>query len=239
MEASYIIWDFEGTLATRKGRYTGALERAAAELDPAFAGSADRLRPHLSGAFPWHRAALAHPYANDPDGWWSAILTAAGNALKANGMAPDHIALALTASRRIYLDPSGWDLDPEALPTLRTLAERGWSHVILSNFAPELPELVTALGLSSHVDHIFCSARIGLEKPSQHLFEHVRRTLLPGRAVWMIGDNPVADIEGGRTAGLSTIHIAPSGTGIGRSVRRPGEIPSLITSAPATGRNIS
>lgn len=241
MAASYIIWDFEGTLATRKGRYTGALERAAEQLDPAFVGSADRLRPHLSGAFPWHGPKLAHPHANDPEGWWAVILGAARKALIVNRMAPDLIDTVLIASRRIYLDPAGWECDPDAFTTLQALTERGWSHAVLSNFAPELSDLVTALGFASHVDHVFCSGRIGLEKPAPALFAHIKDALRPGKACWMIGDNPVADIDGGRGAGLATIHIAPSGAGAasGLSAQRLREITKLIPMVPINERNQS
>ncbi|WP_142781642.1 HAD family hydrolase [Agrobacterium sp. T29] len=241
MTAAYIIWDFEGTLATRKGRYTGALERAAEQLDPDFAGSADRLRPHLSGAFPWHGPKLAHPHADDPQRWWAVILNAARKALITNGMEQDLIETVLIASRRIYLDPAGWECDPDALATLQALTERGWSHAILSNFAPELPDLVAALGFASHVDHIFCSGRIGLEKPAPALFAHVKSALSPGKACWMIGDNPAADIDGGREAGLATIHLAPHGPGTasGLSVQMLREIATLIPIAPINERSQS
>ncbi|MGK6317169.1 HAD hydrolase-like protein [Neorhizobium sp. DT-125] len=55
----------------------------------------------------------------------------------------------------------------------------------------------------------------------------------------MIGDNLVADIEGGRAAGLSTIHLAPSGAGRGLSVCRLSDIPSLIQSVSIEERCLS
>lgn len=224
----YIVWDFEGTLAVRRGRYTGALEAAAGMADPAFLGMADNIRPFLSGAFPWHRAELAHAFAGDAEGWWRAILTAAEAALMALGMDRGTAAEVAEHSREIYLDPTGWEIDPQAMPVLAQLSAAGWRHVILSNFAPELPSLVKSIGLSGYMDHVFSSGQIGLEKPSAVLFRHVARVLAPHRACWMIGDNPHADIAGGRAAGLSTILLRPEGPGPGLSVTELSAIPAII-----------
>jgi putative hydrolase of the HAD superfamily len=144
----YIVWDFEGTLAVRRGRYTGALETAAGMADPAFLGMADNIRPFLFGAFPWHRAELAHAFARDAQAWWRAILSAAEAALVALGMDRGMAAEVAERSREIYLDPTGWEVDPQAIPALAQLSIAGWRHVILSNFAPELPSLVKSIGLS-------------------------------------------------------------------------------------------
>ncbi|MFK3779642.1 HAD family hydrolase [Agrobacterium sp. NPDC089420] len=224
----YIVWDFEGTLAVRRGRYTGALETAAGMADPAFLGMADTIRPFLSGTFPWHRAELAHSFAGDAEGWWCAILTAAEGALVALGMDRSTAAEVATRSREIYLDPAGWEVDPQAMPALVQLSAAGWRHVILSNFAPELPALVNKIGLCDCVDHVFSSGLIGLEKPSAALFRHVARVLAPHRACWMIGDNPHADIAGGRAAGLSTILLRPDSPKHGLSVPCLSAIPPLI-----------
>ncbi|MBO9653816.1 MAG: HAD-IA family hydrolase [Agrobacterium tumefaciens] len=224
----YIIWDFEGTLAVRRGRYTGALEKAAAIADLAFLGRADDIRPFLSGAFPWHRAELAHGFAQDAEGWWRAILNAAETALVALGMDRSSAADVAKHSRAIYLDPAGWDVDPQAMPVLAQLSAAGWRHAILSNFAPELPSLATAIGFSDCVEHVFSSGMIGLEKPSPALFRHVAGVLAPHRACWMIGDNPNADIAGGRAAGLSTILLGAEAAGHGLSVTSLSAIPALI-----------
>ena len=224
----YIVWDFEGTLAVRRGRYTGALEAAAGMADPTFLGMADNIRPFLSGAFPWHRPELAHAFAGDAEAWWCAILTAAKGALVALGMDRGMAAAVAKRSREIYLDPAGWEVDPQAMPVLAQLSTAGWRHVILSNFAPELPSLVKSIGLSGYMDHVFSSGQIGLEKPSAALFRHVAGVLAPHRACWMIGDNPHADIAGGRAAGLSTIMLRPKGPGPGLSVAELSAIPAII-----------
>lgn len=48
------------------------------------------------------------------------------------------------------------------------------------------------------------SAAVGAEEPNSVIFQHVMRFVGAAPAhLWMIGDNPVADIQGARQAGLS------------------------------------
>ncbi len=225
---NYLLWDFEGTLAARKGRYTSALEAAATAAHPTFACNADVIRPFLSGAFPWHRDELAHSWAGNAEGWWSPILAAAATALVTLGMEETLAISASKRSREIYLDLAGWQVDTDAVEVLEHLSALGWHHAVLSNFAPELPSLMDGLGLSIHFDKVFCSGQIGLEKPSAALFRYVIESLAPGRARWMIGDNPDADIAGGQAAGLSTILLGRDTHDVGFSATTLSKIPAIL-----------
>lgn len=236
-ELHFILWDFEGTLAVRPGRYAGALAAAAAAKDPAFHDASALIRPHLSGAFPWHGEKLSHPYGHDPDAWWHPVLSSAQKALMALGMEERLARKAAVESRNIYLDPAGWRLYPRTLETLEILSAHGWHHAILSNFAPELDGIVSGLGLADYFDQVFASGRTGYEKPSKACFAHAIASLAPGRVRWMVGDNPVADVAGGQEAGLKTILIGPDkplsgGPSSGGWVSQLGEVPSVIIETP-------
>jgi HAD superfamily hydrolase (TIGR01450 family) len=63
--------------------------------------------------------------------------------------------------------------------------------------------LTRQLAHAADVQPIFCG------KPEPWFFRAALRhlDLRPGRAVWMVGDNPESDIAGGRAAGLSTCLI--------------------------------
>jgi putative hydrolase of the HAD superfamily len=200
-----IIWDFEGTLAVRPGRFTAALVKAARLCDPAFRGTDDQVRPHLSGAFPWHGKEKRHAFADDADAWWESLQGPSARALRQFGMREAVAVEAARLARSIYLDSGQWACLDGALQTLDALSECGWTHVVMSNFAPELDGIVEALGLSSRIAMAFSSGRVGFEKPSKAYFDHVLEWISPAQAFFMIGDNPEADIEGGRSAGLKTI----------------------------------
>ena len=129
-----LIWDFDGTLAHRRGE-TGWSILLAETLDaeePGHGYSADTFRPHLREGFPWHRPEVAHPELCEPEAWWAAVRPQLGRAYEAAGY-PSARALELAdAARRLYVDPDvGWALFDDTLPTLeppRSLTAREVTH---------------------------------------------------------------------------------------------------------------
>ncbi|MDE1994685.1 MAG: HAD-IA family hydrolase [Rhizobiaceae bacterium] len=180
---------------------------AAKIVDPGFSGSTAALRPLLSPAFPWHSKELRHDRTGSADAWWAEIESYSKEALKQFGFSNASAEKAAGLARSTYLDIAGWKLIDGALKTLGTLSGCGWIHIIMSNFAPELDEIVDGLGLSPLIAMSFSSARIGLEKPHEGFFRHVFEQLGESRAVWMIGDNVHADIQGARTVGLKSVLV--------------------------------
>lgn len=87
------------------------------------------------------------------------------------------------------------------MPALQALSGAGWRHVIVSNHVPELEQLVADLGLAAHFEAVVTSALVGYEKPHPEIFRIATALTGTGRTV-MVGDNPVADVEGARSAGL-------------------------------------
>ena len=53
------------------------------------------------------------------------------------------------------------------------------------------------------------SALVGWEKPHAEMFRHVLDRLGRPSHTWMVGDNPMADIEGARAAGIPALLVAP------------------------------
>jgi putative hydrolase of the HAD superfamily len=69
----YLIWDFDGTLATRPGNWTGALCEVVSSQHPELAITPDLLRPHLQHGFPWHTPETVRSPSSE-DAWWEALL---------------------------------------------------------------------------------------------------------------------------------------------------------------------
>jgi FMN phosphatase YigB (HAD superfamily) len=65
-------------------------------------------------------------------------------------------------------------------------------------------------GLAEAVDAYALSGAEGIRKPDRRLFEIAanRCGMVLDAGGWVIGDNPIADVAGGRAAGLRTIWIA-------------------------------
>lgn len=204
-----LIWDFDGTLAHRRGEtgWSILLAEALDAEDPGHGHSADTFRPHLREGFPWHTPETAHPELCEPEAWWASIRPVLRRAYEAAGYAPARALELADAARRLYVDPSvGWALFEDTLPTLERLSLAGWTHAILSNHVPELRRLVAGLGLEDVVALVSCSAETGYEKPHAQAFASVLDVLQPAE-VWMVGDNVVADVLGAEAVGLPAVLV--------------------------------
>ena len=110
--------------------------------------------------------------------------------------------------RERYVDPTRvWELFPDTKPVLERLRDQGWRHVVLSNHVPELPAIAEGLGLTPLVDHIVTSAATGYEKPHPEAFRLALELCGAPDEVWMVGDNPTADVAGAEAAGIPAVLV--------------------------------
>ncbi|MEU4541196.1 HAD family hydrolase [Streptosporangium sp. NPDC023825] len=99
---------------------------------------------------------------------------------------------------------------PEVMDGLARLRASGWKVAIVTNgTADNQLGKIQRTGLAEAVDAYALSGLEGIRKPDVGLFEIAAKrcgmTLADGG--WMIGDHLVADIGGGRAAGLWTVWI--------------------------------
>ncbi|CAB3829851.1 HAD family hydrolase [Achromobacter denitrificans] len=82
---------------------------------------------------------------------------------------------------------------------------------------------VVYFGLDHYFDYIVTSEEAGYDKPHAAPFQIALEKMRPkGEVVWMIGDNPVNDIQGGReTINAVTLQKVHSGTPIGTQAGAP------------------
>jgi putative hydrolase of the HAD superfamily len=212
MSLGVVMWDFDGTLATRPGLWSACVLEVLDECSPGHAGTLDRLRADLRGGFPWHRAGTAHPELSQPDAWWDSLSPLLGRAFAGAGIETDrHRSLERAVRARFVDGTRGWRVFDDTRPALEDTAAAGWRNVILSNHVPELPELVATLGLADLVDAVFTSATIGYDKPHPEAFRHALRHSGDPERRWMIGDNPEADVRGAEALGIPAILIRTAG----------------------------
>ena len=207
MSGRAILWDFDGTLATRPGHWGACLVEVLDAREPGHGLTNADLIPFLRSGFPWHEHDQPHPHLSEPDAWWQHIGQTLLGVLTSAQVPAGRAAEHLRHFRGTYLDPARWSVYPDAAPALALAAAAGWRNVIVSNHAPELPDLVSALGLGTHVDGIITSARCGYEKPHPAIFDLARRAAGDPDTVWMVGDNPVADIAGAARAGIPGVLV--------------------------------
>lgn len=202
--ARVVFWDFDGTLAFRKDRWTGALLDALRHADPTTTITVQQLRPHLSTGFPWHSPEVSSP-PKTASQWWDALQPTLRRAYSL-ARVPDEIAeVAISRVATEFYRPDAWTVIDGATKALAATRDAGYRNVILSNHGPELPELVEALGLGTHITSTITSAAIGAEKPNRRIFEHALAVTHAGDDTWMVGDNPDADISGAQHVGIRAI----------------------------------
>lgn len=205
-----VFWDFDGTLARREGMWRSCLLTALATVSPDHGLTHDDIRPGLRNGFPWHRPDIPHPeLSGSGDAWWEALDPLLVGVFRRAGVADEAAAAAAHLVRTTYTEPQFWQVYPDVLGALTSLRRDGWRHIVLSNHVPELPRLVDSLGLDGLVDDVITSACVGYEKPHPEIFAYARRRAGSG-PLWMVGDNPVADVQGATAAGIAAILVRDS-----------------------------
>lgn len=103
-------------------------------------------------------------------------------------------------------EPQYYQLYEDTLPALNRLAAAGVRVGIVSNHVWRLPEVVEALGLRPLVDTVITSARVGYRKPHPAIYRAALDALgCEAADVLFVGDNPVADVDGPRAAGMRAL----------------------------------
>jgi putative hydrolase of the HAD superfamily len=226
-----ILWDFDGTLGHRDGMWSGCLVDVLDEHEPGHGWSADDFRPSLRDGFPWHTPDVPHLELTTPDAWWGPVESILAGAYESVGYNDERSRVLAGLARARYVDPAhGWRLFDDTLAALSRLHDDGWRHVILSNHVPELDGIVEALGLGELIDAVVNSARTGYEKPHPNAYAAGREAAGHPDDLWMVGDNPIADVEGAEAVGIPAILVrtgegvtlAEAAQQISRSVRSDG-----------------
>lgn len=206
----FLIWDFDGTLARREGLWSGAILDALNELCPNHGLDDSQIVANLQSGFPWHQPETVRPANRSSDEWWQVLNPIFLEACCGVNLPAAQRETFYAGVRSKYIEAHQWVLFPDVLPCLIEFSERGWRHVILSNHVPELRQIVQALGIASHFQTIFNSAETGIEKPHPQAFMKVLDSLGQPSKVWMIGDNPHADIHGAKAVGLKSVLVRRS-----------------------------
>jgi len=232
-----IIWDYDGTLGYREGgMWTATALQVLREEDPASDVTADDVRARLQGIFPWERPEVPHPHLSTPEAWWEAQVALLAGVFCAMGYPRARARRMGERVREVYLTPASWRLYPDTLPTLDALRERGWKHYVLSNHLPELREVVARLGLGERLSGLVNSAEIGYEKPHPEAFRRALEMVGPVDALWMVGDNPVADVAGAGAAGIPAILVRTAHEGVRYRCADLTGVPSIVEESAPGGR---
>lgn len=106
---------------------------------------------------------------------------------------------------------AGIEPDLRLLDRLAHLAGMGWTVGIVTNGPVGQRDKIIAARLHEVAEVVVISAEAGVRKPDPRIFEEAARRAGRPLEGWMVGDQVLADVAGGRAAGLETVWIAPPG----------------------------
>lgn len=118
------------------------------------------------------------------------------------------VSRAVTAIRECFQRGEFEALYPDVMPTLAALHAHGSRLGILSNFSPNLENVLRQVGVHHYFSFFVVSALVGVEKPDPHIFDlTVRAANVPRQEIVYIGDSIHHDIEGAHKAGVAGILV--------------------------------
>lgn len=92
---------------------------------------------------------------------------------------------------------------PDTESTLIELKKRGYKLAVLSNWDQSLHRVLAAQDLTQYFDVVIASLEEGVEKPEPLIFEILLDKLgVPAADVLHVGDNPLDDYHGAKSAGM-------------------------------------
>lgn len=195
-----IFWDFDGTLVKANTRFIDALQSALNERG--FNVKKDLITAHLKSIFPWSNYDISYP--NSTNKWWDSFFRNLSPFYTKHSINdPDKI-------NEIFKDKittvNDYVLYDDTKMVLQKCVERGYKNYLLSNNFPELPYFIADFELNEYFSGLVISSLVGYEKPRKELFDYAKN-LANCKSGIMVGDNPVADITGGKGANLTTVLV--------------------------------
>ena len=125
--------------------------------------------------------------------------------LKHAGVVQNHATdAALVELREYHRHDNLWEhVEPDVLPALAALKDRGLRLVVVSNANGRLKHLFDRLDLTKWFDHVLDSHEWGVEKPDPRLFQlALEQSRADASRTVHVGDLYHVDVMGARRAGL-------------------------------------
>lgn len=199
-----LFWDFDGTIVYPNESFLDALYAALKRGGYAFPEC--DIRQFLHAVCTWYLPDISYTEKTGSK-WWDNLFH------HFNGFYAQH-----ELPRSLYpqinhhfkeqiLSCGSLKLFEDAKAALSQCLETGYANYILSNNFPELPDIIKHFGLAPYFSGYIVSSHIGYEKPRTEIFQYALNLAGNPRHSYMIGDNPIADIHGGKAAGMKTILV--------------------------------
>jgi len=204
-----IFWDFDGTLTYPNGGiWSGSLYKVL--KDRRYDVELEKVRELMRSGYTWHRHEDSY-VTNTGQKWWDNLFRHLQPFYEKHMIPQGDLENINADFKRRILSVELYTLYEDAEAVLRECGEMGYTNYILSNNFPELSLIIEGLGIAQYFADYVVSAKIGYEKPRAELFQYALSLAGSPDISYMVGDNPVADIQGGKAAGMTTILVHKDG----------------------------
>ena len=202
---SIFCWDFDGTLAYSDHLWSKSVFRALNETVKNHSVTFQDIRRCNQTGYTWHTPERDFT-AFVGEKWWELMNTHFYNSFISLGISEKQAKTASEKVREIIMLPENYFLFDDTLAVLEAAKEKGHTNIILSNNYPELETITDFLGITKYFDRLVVSGLVGYDKPRKEIFDIAKSFYLNENFV-MIGDNPTADVLGGKAAGMTTVLV--------------------------------
>lgn len=198
-----IFWDSDGTLLYGNESFKCSLIRSFEVLG--YSLDEEEARSFMRSVCSWYVPEKEHS-DKDGEGWWQELLGEISEFCKKQGVDKIHIPTICSTFRENVITYE-YEAYPDAKEVLQYFKGKGYENYIISNNFPELDQVFERLGLGTEIAGYVMSGSVGYEKPRKEIYEYAIEMAGNPQVKYMIGDNPVADYEGGLQAGMTPVLV--------------------------------
>lgn len=216
-----VFWDFDGTLTYGEPTWRQCMVLALGDAAPKYGVTEEKLRPY------WKKGR----WDIIGEAYWDDMFPRFEECYKALGVPPDLADSAAHQVRQVVQDERLYRVRREVPGVLMACAYKGYKNYVLTNNFPEWEDLFVRLKLRPYFAGVVNSGAVGLAKPDPRIFRRAEAVANFPATLWMVGDNPAADIQGAKNAGWNAIYLAKPGSphcGADFTVQSLDEIPKLL-----------
>ena len=198
-----IFWDSDGTILYGNESFKISFLRACA--DNGYNVDEQIVKQFMVKSCSWYSPEKDHSDLSGEE-WWNDLLNKMHIFCKEIGISDCDVEIICNSFRRKVIDYE-YEAYPDANEILTYFHNMGYENYIISNNFPELGQVLERLGLAKYISGVFTSAAMGYEKPRKEAYQYaIGQAGYPELCI-MIGDNPVADYQGGMKAGMKAILV--------------------------------
>jgi putative hydrolase of the HAD superfamily len=197
-----LFWDFDGTLSYPNKSFFTALKDSLKE----FGYDIEKTEDFLGKTYSWKNPQIDY-VEKSGNLWWDLFFEKICVFCSEKGVLQSDLNKICNRFKELLIAVENYELYDDTIDTLNKCVELGYKNYLITNNYPEIVENLEKLGIAKYFTDYVVSSHIGYEKPRSEFFDYAKKRADNPDVGYVIGDNPIADIQGGKVAGFKTIAV--------------------------------